>query len=126
MADKLKSLVHELVKIKTTVDNKKQLIEQLDAKIEKANLVKEKAKATLPIYQRQLDTGLVRVKEMFPKHEASLIRDIKIADNSEKRARAIRQLNYVRNILNLPPMDFENSFDTIMSDLASDDPKIET
>lgn len=116
MADKLWLSAHELRKVKDVIKNKSVLIEQYDAKIEKATRLRERAQLTLPSYQKQLTTGITKLKADFIKHEASLIREVKIADNPEKRERATRHLNNIRHMLDLPPMDFEN---------ASDDPKID-
>lgn len=105
-----------LFKVKDIIKNKTLLIEQLDEKIEKATLLRKRAQATLPTYQEQLTTGIARLKEMFPKYEPSLIREVRIADNPEKKERALRHLNDIRRMLDLPPIDLDN---------ASDDPKID-
>jgi hypothetical protein len=111
MADKLYSLVYEIEKVQDTIKNKNKLAEQLDAKIEKTMLVKEKAMATLPLYQKQLDTGLSRVKELYPRHHDTLVRDVRIAESTVKKERAIRHLNDIRRILGLPLMDFDDTSD---------------
>ena len=109
MADKLWLSAHELRKVQDVIKNKTLLIEQYDAKIEKATRLRERAQATLPSYQKQLTSGMTKLRADYTKHEASLIREVKIADNPEKRERATRHLNNIRQLLDLP-----------------DDPKIET
>jgi len=103
MSNPLYSLCSELDKVKKVIKNKNTLLGQLDAKIEKAILNRDKAKASLPIYQRQLDTGLARAKVLYQEHKVSLERDILIADNPEKKERAINHLKQIRDVLGIPP-----------------------
>jgi hypothetical protein len=103
-------LLYKTKKASQTIENKIQLIDQLNTRVEKTQAYKEKVEATLPCYIKQRDAGYLKLTTIYEKYEAALIKQV-LSSTPEDREGNIRRFNETRKFLGLSPMDFDNVSD---------------
>jgi len=98
------------MKARQVIQNKIELIDQLNTKIENAQAYKEKVEATLPCYIKQRDAGFLKLTKIYHKYEAALIKQV-LSSTPETRESNIRRFNDTRELLGIPEMNFDNLSD---------------
>jgi hypothetical protein len=109
MKKSIYTLLFDIEKSSTTIKNKEYLVEQLNTKIQKATLDKEKASATLPINIKERDLYLQSLRDLYNEQTVTKHLD-DVLDLDSKKPEGIykdyymKLHNRIRAVLKLEPL----------------------